>query len=73
MRALKSILNKAGDMKEKFPKLDQKELLIRAMRSANVPKFLKEDKDLFECIIRDLYPGVVLPDLDLSWLEKALN
>jgi len=54
MRALKSILVKAGDMKKNFPDMDEKELLIRAMRSANVPKFLKEDLDLFESIIKDL-------------------
>jgi len=52
--------------------LDEKELLIRAMRSANLPKFLKEDKDLFECIVRDLYPDVQLKPLDLSWLEESV-
>jgi len=73
MRALKSILVKAGDMKKNYVDLDEKELLIRAMRSANLPKFLKEDKDLFECIVKDLYPDVFLKPLDMSWLENAVQ
>jgi len=73
MRALKSILVKAGDMKKNFPDQDEKELLIRAMRSANIPKFLKEDKDLFECIVKDLYPDLSLKPLDLDWLINSVT
>jgi hypothetical protein len=36
--------------------MDERELLIGAMRSANIPKFIKEDKELFERIVTDLYP-----------------
>jgi len=52
--------------------LDEKELLIRAMCSANLPKFLKEDKDLFECIVRDLYPDVQLKPLNMAFMEEAV-
>jgi len=53
--------------------LDEKELLIRAMCSANLPKFLKEDKDLFECIVRDLYPDVQLKPLNMAFMEEAVG
>jgi len=43
------------------------------MRSANLPKFLKEDKDLFESIVKDLYPDVHLTPMDLSWLEDSVK
>lgn len=54
MRALKSILVKSGEMKKNFTDMDERELLIGAMRSANIPKFVKEDKELFERIVTDL-------------------
>lgn len=73
MRALKSILVKAGEMKKNYPDLNEKELLIRAMINANIPKFLKEDKELFKKILIDLYPDVTLGDMDYSWLEESVQ
>jgi dynein heavy chain len=48
--------------------LDERELLIGAMRSANLPKFIREDKELFERIITDLYPDFELGDDKFGWL-----
>jgi len=73
MRALKSILVKAGEMKKNYPDLNEKELLIRAMINANIPKFLKEDKELFKKILIDLYPDVTLGEMDYSWLEESVK
>ena len=73
MRALKSILVKAGEMKKNYPDLNEKELLIRAMINANIPKFLKEDKELFKKILIDLYPDVTLGDMDYSWLKESVQ
>ena len=36
--------------------MPEDEVLIRAMRDSNVPKFLKDDLPLFNAIIRDLFP-----------------
>jgi len=44
------------------------------MLSANKPKFLQEDKVLFEAILRqDLYPGVHIEEQDFSWLSEAIK
>lgn len=48
-------------------------MLIRAMINANIPKFLKEDKELFKKILVDLYPDVTLGDMDYSWLEESVK
>lgn len=57
MRAVKSVLVMAGQVKRNNPKMPEDVVLIRAMIDSNVPKFLKEDLPLFNAIIRDLFPG----------------
>jgi dynein heavy chain len=47
MRAVKSVLVMAGDLKRANPEQDEDAVLIRAMKDANVPKFLKDDLPLF--------------------------
>ena len=51
----------AGGLKRANPDLVEDGVLIRAMRDANVPKFLKDDIPLFENIMKDLFPGVEKP------------
>ena len=57
MRAVKSILVCAGALKRASPDEREDALLIRAMREANVPKFLVADTALFVALIGDLFPA----------------
>lgn len=56
MRAVKSLLVMAGSLKRAEPNLEEDSILIKAMKSSNIPKFLKADIPLFTSLIYDLFP-----------------
>jgi len=72
MRAVKSVINAAGLLKRADPDMPENQLLLRALRDVNVPKFLKDDVPLFENIINDLFPGVERPKIDYGQLQKQI-
>ena len=75
MRAVKSVLVMAGQLKRKDVEGKENEdiLLIRAMRDSNVPKFLSHDLPLFSGIITDLFPGIVIPLMDYGLVEQSIR
>jgi len=73
MRAVRSVINAAGLLKADHPDTNEQQLLLRALRDVNVPKFLKDDIPLFENIILDLFPGLERPQVDYGDLEGAIS
>lgn len=63
----------AGSLKRANPTLVEDAVLIRAMRDANVPKFLKNDLPLFAAIIQDLFPTVEITENDYGNLEVTIK
>lgn len=63
----------AGSLKRANPDLVEDAVLIRAMKDANVPKFLKEDLPLFFAIIGDLFPGIEVKENDYGILKTTLE
>jgi dynein heavy chain len=73
MRAVKSVLVMAGQGKRNNPDTNEDQVLIRAMRDSNIPKFLKDDLPLFDAIVRDLFPGMEFPEVHHDDFVKALE
>ena len=77
LRALKSVLNMAGQLKRTSGNFPENVVLMRALRDMNLPKFIFEDVPLFLGLIKDLFPGldcprVRYPDFNDA-VEKALR
>ncbi|XP_051175007.1 dynein axonemal heavy chain 10 [Leptopilina boulardi] len=61
LRALKSVLNMAGNLKRTSGNLPENVVLMRALRDMNLPKFIFDDVPLFLGLIKDLFPGLDCP------------
>ena len=73
MRAVNTVIQACGLLKTLYPEMDEYELLLRAVRDSNKPKFLKEDIVLFAGIISDVFSGTNEPIAEYPEFDEAVK
>ncbi|NXN51379.1 DYH1 protein, partial [Rynchops niger] len=73
MRAVKTVISTAGNLKRENPTMNEELICLRAIRDANIPKFLQDDLKLFSGIVSDLFPKIREKPVDYGILEEAIR
>lgn len=73
LRALKSVLMMAGDLRRKLVDENEEIILIQAMNQTNLPKLVDKDLNLFKALVTDLFPGLALPLPDHSEFKNSIK
>lgn len=68
LRSIKSVLSMAGSIKQKEPTSKELAIVIKALIGLNTPRFLPDDRELFQLLLIDLFPD---QNLDIP-LNSAL-
>lgn len=68
MRAVKTVIAVAGNLKRENPFMDEKQIVLRSLRDVNVPKFLRDDLKLFNGSFLVMYLLIKIKVLKLYYL-----
>ena len=73
LRAMSGVLRIAGGMKRAEPDKSEIQILMRALRDTNLPKFVDADFGIFLGLVIDLFPKVESPKQTDPAITAALN
>lgn len=73
MRTVKSVLVTAAQISRRWPSLSEDEIIMMSIREVNLPKFVSQDLDIFNAILKDLFPSILLEDKEQPKFQESLN
>ncbi|KAM7402690.1 hypothetical protein PAMP_017906 [Pampus punctatissimus] len=73
MRAVKTVISAAGNLKRENPDMNEELICLRAIQDVNVPKFLQDDLKLFNGIVSDLFPKIKQEPINYGILEESMR
>lgn len=73
MRAIKSVLRALADIKRTNREMKEVNIVIKAIRDMNLPKFIADDVILFDNMFIDLFPDCDEPENDNDDLQIAIE
>ena len=73
MRAVKSVLIAAGNLKRKNNDLNEGALILKAINDVNLAKFLNFDIPLFNGITSDLFKDIECPKINYDSLIEKIS
>jgi len=76
MRAVRSTINTAGLNFYNSKDIDESEIILKAIKDVNLPKFMNHDLKLFNLIIEDLFPNIssnIHINTNIKYLESFIE
>lgn len=73
MRAIKSVLRALASIKRSNREMKEVNVVIKAIRDMNLPKFIADDVILFDNMFIDLFPDCDEPENDNDELQIAIE
>ena len=67
-----ALLRYAGKKRRAHPNLPEEQVVYLAMQDMNIAKLTSDDLPLFNGIVSDIFPGVLLPEVDYEDMTNAI-
>ncbi|XP_048524356.1 dynein axonemal heavy chain 2 [Dendroctonus ponderosae] len=73
LRSMVALLRYAGRKRRQMPTVPEDQVVYLAMRDMNIARFTANDLPLFNGIMSDIFPGVVIPNVDYLDINLAMT
>nr|CAI5834494.1 unnamed protein product [Callosobruchus analis] len=73
LRSMVALLRYAGRKRRQMPNLPEEQVVYLAMRDMNVARLTSDDLPLFNGIMSDIFPGVMIPIVDYIDMNSAIT